>query len=557
MDTIRTPVLIVGATCGGVPAALACARNGVRCVVVEPTPWVGGQLTAQAVPPDENPWVEGDGPHAPADFRGCTGSYAAMRSRVRDWYRDNRHLTPAIRDHPRMNPGRGWVSRLCAEPRVIERVLRDMLSDLPVRGLIDLRTGWTPEQAHTLDDRITAVTFVRPQTGEQLTVEADFVLDATDLGDVLDMAKVESLIGAESQAVFNELHARTDLRAGVECDERDQQAFSWCFAMEHRPGENHTIARPTGYDFWRSFVPDMAPPWTGPLFSWTVPTHTGKEGRELPMVPWPDEPADGQWELWRYRRIVDHAAYLETHADQYPDVCLVNWVQMDHWLHPLLGVSSEDRTQAYEAAREQSRCLLYWMQTDAPRHDGGAGYKGLKLRGDELGTADGFAMAAYIREPRRLRARTMLTEAHVGTEQRQRDGHPNQDATRWGVGESFADSIAIGHYPIDLHPSCAGRNNVYVPACPFQIPFGSLVPVRVRNLLSAGKALGVSHVANGCTRLHPVEWAVGEAAGLAAAWCVTNRTEPHAICDDQGAAAAALRAAAEDQSMPTQWPWDH
>jgi hypothetical protein len=164
-------------------------------------------------------------------------------------------------------------------------------------------------------------------------------------------------------------------------------------------------------------------------------------------------------------------------------------------------------------------------------------------------------MAAYIREPRRLRARTMLTEVHVGTEQRKRDGRPNQDATRYGAGASFTDSIGIGHYPIDLHPSAAGRNNVYVPACPFQIPLGALVPVRVRNLLSAGKALGVSHVVNGCTRLHPVEWAIGEAAGLTAARCVTHSTEPHAICDNANATAA-LRAAAEDQSMPTRWPWD-
>lgn len=555
MDTIRTPVLIVGATCGGVPAALACARNGVRCVVVEPNPWVGGQLTAQAVPPDENPWVEGNGPDAPRDFRGCTGSYADMRQRVRAWYRANRPLIPEMREDPLMNPGRGWVSRLCAEPRVIERVLRDMISEPPARGMIDLRTGWHPDSVQTHADRISAVTFIRPSTGEELTVEADFVLDATDLGDVLELGGIESLIGAEARHVFGELHARTDLPAGADSDPLDQQAFSWCFALEHHPGENHTIDRPSNYDFWRSFVPDMTPPWTGPLFSWTVPTHTGTEGRHLPMVPWPDKPEQEQWELWRYRRIVDRAACMESNAAQFPDTCLVNWVQMDHWLHPLLGVSRAERDLAYDAARAQSRCLVYWMQTDAPRHDGGTGYPGLRLRGDELGTPDGLAMAAYIREPRRLKARVMLTETHVGTEQRRLDNRPNQSATRWGVGESFADSIAIGHYPIDLHPTCAGRNNVYVPACPFQIPLGSLVPVRVRNLLSAGKALGVSHVANGCTRLHPVEWAAGEAAGLAAAWCVINSTEPHAVCDDPKATAA-VRAAAESQAMPTRWPWD-
>jgi hypothetical protein len=555
LETVRVPVLIVGASTGGVAASLACARNGVRCLVTEPTAWVGGQLTTQAVPPDENPWVDANGPHAPAVFVGCTASYADLRRRVRAWYRSNRPLIPEDRDNPKMNPGRGWVSRLCAEPRVFESCLRQMLAAPPFGGSIQVRTNTDLFLVEHHADRITRVIFTARDTGERFAVEADLVLDATDLGDVLDLGQIESLIGAESQHVFNELHARTDLRAGISHDDRDQQAFSWCFAMEHRPGEDHTIARPSDYVFWKSFVPDMAPPWTGPLFSWTVPTHTGREGRHLPMVPWPDEPEQGQWELWRYRRIVDRAAYAEAHAAQHPDTCLVNWVQMDHWLHPLLGIPHADRAQAYAAAREQSRCLFYWMQTDAPRHDGGTGYPGLKLRGDELGTDDGFAMAAYIREPRRLHARTMLTEAHVGTEQRQREGRPNQDATKWGSGEVFSDSIAIGHYPIDLHPSCAGRNNVYVPACPFQIPLASLVPIRVRNLLSAGKALGVSHVVNGCTRLHPVEWAIGEAAGLTAAWCQNHKTEPHAVCDVH-TQVESIRAAAVDQGMPVRWPWD-
>ncbi|RMH24362.1 MAG: FAD-dependent oxidoreductase [Planctomycetota bacterium] len=555
MQTLRTPVLIVGATTGGLAAAIACARNGVRCILTEPTDWVGGQLTTQAVPPDENPWIEGSGPNAPAGFVGATAAYAQLRHEVREWYRTHRPLRPKVAAMPNLNPGAGWVSRLCAEPRVIEQVLRNTITRSSFACNIDLRTGLILFRAEHSDDRISCVIFRDARTNEDIAIEANLVLDATDLGDVLDLGSVESLIGAESQAVFGELHARTDLRQGQSHDERDQQAFSWCFAMEHRPEEDHTIDRPSGYDRWRTYVPEMAPPWTGPLMSWTVPSHDALKGRTLPMVPWPDEPEEGLLELWRYRRIVNRAAYLETHAAEYPDVCLVNWVQMDHWQHILLGVSDPQRANAYEAAREQSRCLLYWMQTEAPRHDGGTGYPGLRLRGDELGTHDGFAKAAYIREPRRLLARTMLTEAHVGTEQRKRDGRPNQNATPWGAGEPFPDSIAIGHYPIDLHPTAAGRNNVYVPACPFRIPLSSLVPVRVRNLIAAGKALGVSHVANGCTRLHPVEWAIGEAAGLLGAWCLTHGTEPFAVCENSEAVAR-LRSEAVGQGMPVSWPWE-
>src|SRR5262245_4508940 len=65
-------------------AALALARNGLTVVMTEETDWIGGQLTQQAVPPDEHPWIE--------SF-GCTRSYREFRSRVRDYYRRNYPLT--------------------------------------------------------------------------------------------------------------------------------------------------------------------------------------------------------------------------------------------------------------------------------------------------------------------------------------------------------------------------------------------------------------------------------------------------------------------------------
>ncbi len=55
---------------------------------------------------------------------------------------------------------------------------------------------------------------------------------------------------------------------------------------------------------------------------------------------------------------------------------------------------------------------------------------------------------------------------------------------------------------------------------PFEVPYGALLPRRVENLLSAGKSMGTTHLTNGSYRLHPVEWGVGEAAGIAAVECL-------------------------------------
>src|SRR5690348_11064378 len=70
-------IAVIGAGVGGFAAALAALRNGMRVVLTEETDWIGGQLTSQAVPPDEHPWIE--------EF-GCTRSYREYRNAVRDYY---------------------------------------------------------------------------------------------------------------------------------------------------------------------------------------------------------------------------------------------------------------------------------------------------------------------------------------------------------------------------------------------------------------------------------------------------------------------------------------
>jgi hypothetical protein len=51
----------------------------------------------------------------------------------------------------------------------------------------------------------------------------------------------------------------------------------------------------------------------------------------------------------------------------------------------------------------------------------------------------------------------------------------------------------------------------------------------VRNLLPACKNIGTTHITNGCFRLHPVEWNIGEAAGALAAFCLERKVSPHQV----------------------------
>lgn len=216
-----------------------------------------------------------------------------------------------------------------------------------------------------------------------------------------------------------------------------------------------------------------------------------------------------------FRRILARQNFEPGYADS--DITIVNWPMIDYLDGTLLG-DAADQERHLRRARQQSLSMLYWLQTEAPRPDGGTGWPGLRLRGDVLGTDDGFAKAPYIRESRRILAERTVVEQDLSPAVR--DGHG---------AERYDDTVGIGMYRIDLHPSTDGDTYLDVPTLPFQIPLGALIPVRLANLLPASKNIGTTHITNGCYRLRPVEWNIGEAAGALAACCLAHRMPPTAV----------------------------
>jgi hypothetical protein len=493
----QADILIVGGGLGGVAAALAALRLGRAVLLTEETDWIGGQLTAQAVPPDEHPWIEGT---------GCTATYQRLRRGIRDYYWRNYPLLPTARFDPLLNPGAGRVGPLCHEPRVAVAVLEEMLAPYFASRQLELRLRCRATGVECDGDRVVAVTLTNERDGEQTVVRAAYVLDATELGDLLALARVEHVIGAESQAETSEPHALPG-----PSDPLDQQACTACFAIDYLEDQDHTIERPADYDFWRRYKPDF---WPGPQLGWDFTDPVTLSRRRQAIFEPPDAP---HADLWTFRRIFYRGHYPpEAFAS---DITLVNWPQNDYWLAPLVGVSDEQYRRSIREAKQLSLSFLYWMQTEAPRLDGGTGYRGLRLRHDVVGTRDGLAKHLYIRESRRIRAEFTVLEQHVGVEAR-----GNIEGA-----EPFADSVGVGSYRIDLHPTTRQRAYVDISSWPFQIPLGALIPVRMENLLAAAKNIGVTHITNGCYRMHPVEWNVGEAAGALAAYCLNHRLVPRQV----------------------------
>ena len=531
-DELACDILVVGGGLGGVAAAIAALDAGRTVVLTEEYRWLGGQLTSQGVPADEHSWVE--------QF-GVTARFRALRDGIRDYYRRHYPLTAAARALPTLNPGNGLVGRVCAEPLAAVAVIDQMLAPYRATGRLVVLQPAVPVSVDVDGDRVSSVTVELTEEQRQATITAGYVLDATELGDLLPLAGAEYVTGFESRADTGEPSAPD------EAQPLNQQAFSWCFIVDHVDGD-HTIDKPANYDYWRARQPEF---WGAPMISLTGPDPRTLEIFTRTFTPNPaplgdlvaDQGKDaGDRELWTFRRIIDRTNFVD---GTYPsDVVLVNWPMIDHIDAPLVGpgVNAEDAERAMRSAREQSLAMLYWLQTEAPRADGGTGLPGLRLRGDLGQGPDGLMMAPYIRESRRMLTVGRVTENDLSIAASGQSGPFTTD-----------DSVGVGMYRIDLHPTTGDDNYLDMKSRPFEIPLGILIPQRMTNLLPAGKNVGTTHITNGAFRLHPVEWNIGEAAGTLAAFCLDRAVGPRAV----HSAPALLR---EFQSLLTQggvelhWP---
>lgn len=516
-------LVIAGGGLGGVAASIAALRNNLKVILIEETDWIGGQLTSQGVPPDEHPWIE---------THGAPLSYRQLRNGIRDYYKRNYPLTDEARNRPQLNPGDGAVSRLCHEPKVALAVMLEMLAPYISTGKLTILTEHKPIEAKVSGNTISTLTVKNLRTGSLKKFSAPYFVDATETGDLLPLTGTEYVTGTESRTQTGELHAPD------KADPLNNQSFTICFAMDHVQGQDHVIDKPLDYNAWKQYVPALKPAWPGKLLSLTYTHPSSLQPKTLGFHP--DGIATGETlNLWNYRRIISRQNFIKGVYDG--DISVVNWPQNDYMRGNIIGVSDKEFQEHILRAKQLSLSLLYWLQTEVPRPDGGKGWRGLRLRGDIMGTQDGLAKYPYVRESRRIKARFTILEKHVGKEQ------------SGGKAAYFPDSVGIGYYHIDLHPSNRGVNYVDFPSVPFQIPLGALLPVRMQNLLPANKNIGTTHLTNGCYRLHPVEWSIGEAVGCLIAFSKEKNVPPSDVRDNKQLLSA-FQHFIREQGIETDWP---
>ena len=97
-------------------------------------------------------------------------------------------------------------------------------------------------------------------------------------------------------------------------------------------------------------------------------------------------------------------------------------------------------------------------------------------------------------------------------------------------GAKFPDCIARSAYPVDIHaPTGHGLVTSQPPPDWYEIPFRALLPLEISNLIVAGRCISATHEGHASTRLTPTCFAMGQAAGTAAALCIESQKMPREL----------------------------
>jgi hypothetical protein len=499
-------VVIAGGSTAAFAAAVASAEMGARTCLIEPTDWVGGQLTSSGVPAVDQAWHRVIDPAT----KKVTVDVASIARQRENMTPNFRAMLDAIGPH-----GGAWVSNYCFEPKVfidtqlapLERrldrliVLRNsvmkqvefdaksqriraitVIQRIPAHGVPwdgydqlpshDLPDWYRRKPSDRFDKRVITI------DGHGLTDRHTVFIDATEWGELLALSGAPYLQGVES------------VDGGFEGNDRCGQA--------------------TVFGFVERFSAD-------PVDEPPVPTGP----TDLGFGDYAPKP--NAWELiWTYRRIKN--------SGQKPaagDLSLQNWEYSEQlkqggndypfgYLFKSMDTTLRERSdwhggidlEVMAAAERRALAWHSWFKEHAPP---GISAKQIVLARGVLGTGHGLAKLPYIRDTRRSvgLGGFLLTISDL-------TGFPSRR-----TGKPFRDRIAIGAYAADIHPLVTCEYPAYVrqrhETLPFYIPFRALTNRAYGNLLVAGKTMAQSFMANSATRLHPIEWASGTAAGIAAA----------------------------------------
>lgn len=540
-------VVVVGGSLGGVAAASHAMKSGARTCLIELTPWFGGQISSQGVSAiDESDTM--------LRLNNFSSSWISFKKLIREqqiklpaWSKQKEKLTVD-------DINSCWVGRLCFPPKVGEQAARQLLNSsaksapgsrwsagvafkgaefdatgkfitaiygvqriprnsasvdrksnsnyVPSGRLSDDLNNWYSWSSTNVYEKVPIRLQAPP--GKRL-----IVIDATDTGELVAWARIPHRVGSESYTTTGEVNG--SLKDNPDCT----QAFTFTFVL--------AIKNDWGM--------------SRKILSQHEPIFSRKEHRDhFDLIGFPM--FDGR-SFFKYRRIVSAKGNRRFEGNpSFGDMTLVNWFHGNNWnlMNPPLLMSEGRLIQTGQylnwmggmsstaLKHGEDRALLFseWLMEVQRKANSKFPLAHLSGKDSPMGTLSGLSMMPYFREGRRIIGR----KAYGQTNFMIREQDMRKDMTG---GRNFGPTaIGVTHYDVDIQ-GCMYRNWVQPweaqsagttedKVKPVVIPLESLIPQEVDNLLIGGKAIAVTHIVNGVTRIHQGEWSIGSAAGATAGW---------------------------------------
>ncbi|MGF1600882.1 MAG: FAD-dependent oxidoreductase [Thermosynechococcaceae cyanobacterium] len=511
------PLLVVGGSTAAYSATLGALQSGAKVCLVQPHFVLGGQFTAQALPASDDGRLL-----TPYDLilpeqrdpQQLVNSEEFALSRSQRQFRDRQRQLQPVEGQILQNPGGSWVSHLSVTPIVASIALNETILPFIENGQLTLIPSADPIEVLFQDEsedyrRVIGIRFRDSQTQHEFTVHSPITIEATDLGDLLELGQIESKIGQESRAETGE-EALPETAYPL-C----QQAITVCAVVERNAAD--PLPPPQGYNQvpWLQSSEFTCDFWYQQADQWQRQCFYDIDG------------------MFRYRRLQRSVNDDRVRAS---DVTVLNWSTSplgvddsppdpdaplgcgnDYVPGVLVGVSHAERHMQIKRACDRTQAYVHFLQTQL---------KDLKPRGDLTWTDNGIALFPYIREARRGIALTTIRHQDVA----------HKFFANAARARTFTDSVGIGQYHyLDMHPNDApGQVDLKDghDALPFTIPLGALIPERINGLILSSKSIGTTHITNAAYRMHPVEWAIGEAGGHLAAFALQANSEVREVVAD-------------------------
>lgn len=552
---LKTDLLIVGATESGWAAAMQAARLGVKSIIlVHDGRWLGGQYTEQALAcVDENKGV------------GKVGWGVDWHPMKRSFHRFGlfKELMDRIESHNTEKygspmPGLPFHGPTTFRPAEAEAVFRSLLQPYVDSGQVRVFRECVPTEAVTADAgrtltglRFRSLSDDRPE----FVVSARLTIDASDWGDVVQLAGAAFEVGVDPQSRYGEPSAPVILadRPGNEMN-----PITWTMIIEE--SDDWTpIARPKHFDE-RKYA--AASPAARKEFGKLKWDHKVKLGS---LPPWPDagKAAARQATAYTMRRIVEGT----TSRDGRTSILLCYAAGQDYPLERLprhvveaieasepgasqkniVLMSRDQRQIVFDDAKQHALGMLYHLQHYAHDHADDVTHSLRKFHlSEEFGTADRLPPKPYIRESLRLKALYMMREQ----DGRNVDG-PDKSAAREAFAEvMYPDGVFAWQFHYDFHDT--GRaylkgDDEIGPWIAYEkpgrgthtvsdrsvFPLRSLVPIEMNGLIGAQKNLGYSSIVMAAIRLHDQCVHAGQVAGALAELCLRTNLNPRDVPYDR------------------------